>query len=679
MLRTGIGTLQSRTEYYPTFIRHLQKRPTRLTLDRFLVYSAVSLNSSVHPPPPFFPRKRATIKRPQWKSSLLDNLDAPDRKTEGISPPQNLKLSNLSENNVPNEPADAFSPLPIPPDLKCQSDADADSGTLLDESFIDNTASDIQNIPNVELDEFEKEEDCLDQRARLLRAIRGGKSFEDSWIAYTCLLELQKSYGNDDLPVTPFIPHHYLHFLAGRLAKMQAAGRQHFFRLLSVLTSLRTTNGSIFIWEWNSLIHCSAKSFRKTTVEDYRVAIGILKDMIQSASVLEENLRRNAGLSDDDDLPEELDKTIVRPDIVTYTTLLAIASRTGDPSAVQHALSLLRETGLPWIARTHTAMLPYYMHTGQFEAFPRVLVASLPNDLTITLVTRIIWAYAYKGRMRIAMQLYDFLRGNIPSEDKLHFEEPPQGSFGLDSKSTFSSDDAVGNPILSIPGFIDHATMSPNGVTYCMMIQALCYHGDLIGAFIIFRDMLSTVRTNDRPVHVRDFYKPRPSIYRSFFLGFARHAGGIRTSLSQSLMLRDYEIDKMPLPEFAARLTATPRGLATAVHQEKLSVESPWSLENLEIIFEAFLEMDWEASRAEEENGPTEYLSDRTIYWIMVSFAKVTNNDWYKLYSVWTRLDKQFGLDQYRLSKRLREMRDYLVEKFGHLADTVEENKEEEI
>ncbi|GJJ07570.1 hypothetical protein Clacol_001773 [Clathrus columnatus] len=608
--------------------------------------------NSIHSPHKYSV-ERVTPEKTQWKKSIIDDLDLPNKQSMRIPPLQRLKLSKLSQKLIPDEASDPFSPLPIPPDAdELQSD-----DTPLDEAFTDNS-EDMQDLPDVELEQPDVHPS--DERTHLLRKIKVGASFEDSWDAYSRLIDLQKSSQEDG----PHIPHHYLHFLASRLAKMDVGGRRHFFRLLSVLTCLRTSGGTIFDWEWNSLIYRSARIYRKTTVEDYRVALGILKDMVNSASISEKELRDSSGLSSNDVLPDELDNTIARPDIVTYTILLGIASRTGNSSAVQHALSMLDASRLPWVPKTHSAMLTYYMHTSQFDAFPRVLAAFLPGDLDIMIITRIMWAYAYKGRIRIAMQVYDFLRGNIPPEDKRHFEETPQGSFGWDSKETFSPDGTVCNPILSIPGFIDHATMTPNGITYTMMIQALCYNGDLIGALTIFRDMLSTIRTSDRPAHIREFYKPRPSIYRSFFLGFARHAGGVRTSLSRSLMVRDYEMDTMPLPEFAARLTATPRDAMTITSPGNFRVDSPWSLENLEIILENLLDLDLETAAAEEEKSAAVRLSDRTIYWIMVSFAKTTNNDWYKLYTVWTRLDKKFDFSQYRLSKRLRDMRDYLIGRF---------------
>lgn len=664
MLKTGIGILQIRTKDYPTFIRNSQSPFACLIPCRFLAYTAISLDSAHVPTDPFVKRSTA---RPQWKRSILDNLDVSNRKTKGVpAPPHDPKLSNLLQKVVPDESSDTspFSPLPVRLDL--EHGPDASCSDLIEEPLIDDLSK-IPDVPDVQIEEPEVE-DLPDERTYLLQIIRDNTTLEDSWKAYTRLLHLQKSYGNN-LPVTPFIPHHYLHFLSSQLAKIQAAGRRHFFRFLSVLTSLRTSGGTIFDWEWNSLIHCSAKSYRKTTVEDYRIAIGIFKDMVNSASIVEKELRQSAGIGSEDALPDELEKTIARPDAVTYATLLAIASRTGNPTAVQHAQSMLNASGQPWIPRAYSAMLPYYMSTNQLDAFPRVVAASFPNDMTIILVTQIIWAYAFKGRLRIAMQIYEFLRGNIPPEDKMSIDEPSQGSFGLEWRKTFNSDETEGNPILSLPGFIDHATMPPNGITYCTLIQALCYHGDLIGAITIFKDMLSTIRTSDRPTHIREFYKPRPSIYRSFFLGFARHAGGngIRKPLSQSLMARDYEMDQIPLPEFAARLTATPRDLTTMAPLKNFTIDSPWTLENLEIIFENFLEMDWDACNAEEEKAPTLKLSDRTIYWIMVSFAKTTNNDWYKMYTVWTRLDNHMDFSQYSLSKRLRDMRDYLVGRFGHV------------
>jgi hypothetical protein len=59
---------------------------------------------------------------------------------------------------------------------------------------------------------------------------------------------------------------------------------------------------------------------------------------------------------------------------------------------------------------------------------------------------------------------------------------------------------------------------------------------------------------------------------------------------------------------------------------------SPWILTNLEFIFKSFLELPADTR-----------LSERTIYWILVGFAKTSGRDVHKMQKVWSLLVERFG------------------------------------
>jgi hypothetical protein len=97
-------------------------------------------------------------------------------------------------------------------------------------------------------------------------------------------------------------------------------------------------------------------------------------------------------------------------------------------------------------------------------------------------------------------------------------------------------------------------------------------------------------------------------VFRALFLGFARHA--------------ETAVPKREKDMLSTRL----KHLANA-----RSPDSPWTLTNLDHLFNSFLELP-------EGTRP----SDRTIYWILVAFDKASGNDVNKLRKVWSQLESRF-------------------------------------
>ncbi|KAF8591544.1 hypothetical protein K439DRAFT_1326613 [Ramaria rubella] len=467
-----------------------------------------------------------------------------------------------------------------------------------------------------------KYRDGRQSRDNLLRIIAQTHIVHDAWEAYNALLSMHNPRPSESGFDDRNIPYEYLHRLARLLSSARPRTRKVYLRLLSVLTTLRTTGGPIFVWEWNALIDCAGKGWRKTRIEDYRAAVDVFKDMIAAGQAAPSLPPALMPFVRADALPVEK-VPVAKPDIVTFTTLLNIASKTLSDNAIVHAMSLLAASELPWNSATHLARLHYFIHTNQMHAIRSILLAAVTRGLDIITLNGCLWAYAYKGRLRVVMQVYDLLRRNISAKDRMELCDP--SPFSLDTDRSNGQDE---NPFLTIPGFTTQATMAPDMVTYTMLIQALCYHGDLIGGLTVFRDMVTTVNTTFRPTSSRRggaqsaYYKPNCSIYRAIFLGFARHAHK-KSTLATNLI--------------TTSLSPSP---------EDLLLETPWSLENLDKIFERFLELDWEAGTvADEDMAASARPSERMIYWIMVAYAKATKRDIRKMYNVWKRLDARFGYE----------------------------------
>lgn len=502
--------------------------------------------------------------------------------------------------------------------------------------------------------------DVLQSRAALLRIISKTQCVSEAWEAYNTLLSTHKPRisvsHNAPGSMSPkrsgevTIPYPHLHRLARLLSSTRPRTRQLFLRLLSVLTILRSTGGPIFLWEWNALIDCAGKGWRKTNIEDYRTALGIFQDMVTSNRIASSSSEpRHASSEWKDMLPADR-HPIEQPDIITFTTLLDIASRTLDDKAILHAMSLLAASGLPWNNVTLMARLPYFIHTNQLHAVRGILSVIVTRGLDLSTVNGCLWAYAYRGRLRMVMEVYSLLRRNIPVEDRLDLGDSNRPPLSMDPESYNEVKGENGNHFLSIPGFISQATMEPDVVTYTLIIQALCYHGDLIAALTVFRDMVSTVdprlrRSGKRGGNIQlAYYKPTYAIYRAIFLAFARHANKAAPTLARTLMSKQQGIDTVPLKEFAVRLTPSPSmpGIRCPSPQE-LATETPWTLENLDNIFARFLEMDWEYENNGADISGHTRPSDRMVYWIMVAYAKTTKGNIRRMYEVWQKLEVRFG------------------------------------
>jgi hypothetical protein len=344
--------------------------------------------------------------------------------------------------------------------------------------------------------------------------------------------------------------------------------------------------------QWNALIAAAGNGWRKKTPGDFKLALDIFNDMVSQkapGSTLadtkqysEEDLRLTEG---------------AKPDLYTYNILINIAAKTLSASTLRHATSLLKSSGLAPDRFTHLSLLRYFTHTKQLSGVHSTLLKMQEQGLEVGLdgINACLWAYSHNDRADLASMVYRVLRHHVAPEMTI-------GEHDID---------ATIERLASVEGIVIPHGMVPNSITYIIMIQMLAYRGDLIQALNVFIDMLSSPNLEVGAPVERDEnrnlkptnYLPTLPAFRALFLGFSRHAAP-------------------PPPKPNATLSARLRSLSN---------DSPWTLTNLESLFESFIVL------------PGDTRPNQLVYWIMVAFAKTSENDMAKLRDVWKQLENRFG------------------------------------
>ncbi|KAG1715958.1 hypothetical protein ID866_1182 [Astraeus odoratus] len=435
--------------------------------------------------------------------------------------------------------------------------------------------------------------DAEKSRQKLLHILLTTPTVPKAWAAYEDLVSQPH-----DPCLKPIIPYGHLHRLARLLASSKPRTRILYLQLSSVLTTLRRTGGRVHTWEWNALIDCAGKHWRKTSMADYKAALDIFHDM--SAPL------RTPGDSTPHDLvpdestgPHTACSVPARPDIATYTTLLSIAARSKQTPAVRHALNLLRLSGLPANRLTHLSILNTYSRLNRLSGIRSTLRKMDQQGMEVGIdgLNACIWAFANNGRIDVASAIYRVLRNSVIPEN-----------------NTQEGDVVAAQYLREVEHLDIPLGIVPDEITYTAMIQCLAYQGHMMQALNVFVDMLSTPRDQrGASVHIKQAgvpvrYPPSMATFRAIFLGFFRHT---RRS-----------------------------GGCLSVAGEDPS-RSPWNLENLKLVFTAFMEL------------PKDIMpSDRTLYWIIIAFGRVSENDAGVMREVWEQLEGKYGQGwSYRLQR----------------------------
>ncbi|KLO15711.1 hypothetical protein SCHPADRAFT_253367 [Schizopora paradoxa] len=408
------------------------------------------------------------------------------------------------------------------------------------------------------------------------------------------------------LPTAHVIPLSILRRLSRVLASTQPRTRSLFLRHLSVLSALSARGDHIPLWAWNALIDCAGKGWRRTRVAEYKTALSVYNDMISSGggrgriipAVNDEESGEGEGGETDQGTSEGRanGKKLVDPDIVTFTTLLNIAVETRSESAVRHAFSLLKNSGLAPTEITHLVQLKDRQLGGGLRAV-RNVYRSLESDghakLSIGGLNAVLWTISRDGRMDVLVDIYRILERNVAD----HMNDQQSAEEDSDDSSV-------------VEGIPVHRSLIPNSITYSILIQSFSYHGQLLDALNVFRDMLYRAEASDDPS-----LQPSLVIYRALFRAFARHAP--KRSNRGSSQLRSFPSN------------------------------DGWSEENLDLLFGDFLQLPGNIKA-----------NDRTVYWIMSSYIRLCGKNDPKVSEVFRRLSERVNIKN---SGRLK----YLREKYG--------------
>jgi hypothetical protein len=476
------------------------------------------------------------------------------------------------------------------------------------------------------------------ERIDWLNALGTTDSLEEGWLAYEALLSIPRDPhpALDALTKEPelHVPHRHLHRLAAMLASSEPPTRVTFLRLQAVLMTLHRSGGVLQIWQWNALIQLAGTGFRKLRSADMQRSLDIFADMVHRRAPGETLALRMSGGDQayHGDGPstlmlDEPDNTHARPNIVTYTTLLSVATRTRQVAIVKHARSLLRASGLVPTATTHLALLRYFTRAGDLtgvrDTFARMRARALEPGLDG--INAAAWAFGRNARLDVAASIYRVLRHNTVTE------VGGDGPEGIEAARQYL--DEVENII--IPD-----GMVPDATTYTILVQCFAYQGQLVPALRVFHDMLTTPdrdsmfgpgqhtpkapqgrsgKRSPQPQPPPRNFEPIYPIYRALFLGFARHSTPLRMPRAR------HNANNVGLRE-----PLTAHSGMHALH--RAGAEHGWSHDQLHMLFKSFLALP---------HGTRP--SERVIYWILIAFERTTGRDVHKLRKVYRHLEHRFG------------------------------------
>lgn len=416
-------------------------------------------------------------------------------------------------------------------------------------------------------------------RAEHLYVLATTQSVADAWKAYAALMSLPPH--GTRIP----IPYQYLHRLA-RLIAVSPRTRALFLRLLSVISTIHRTGGTVHLWQWNVLIDFAGKGWRKLTPENFKTALDVYHDLISNKAPGAAFSKKTDEPNDPSTHPSDDDGMArLEPDIVTLTTLLDIATSTLHKRTVRHAQILLENSGQPLNRITYLVLLRYQSRLRQLFGVQSVLaqMAALDLDLGIDGLNACIWAFGSNNRLPLAESIYKVLRANLDPDPDPHIEAL-RGHLAQQS--------------IRIPHDV-----KPDHITYTALIQAYAYRGHLNECLTVFMDFVSSIiRPGETDMDDTEKAKLYMPAYRAIFLGFARYGQDLRQ-------------------------TGTGWGAPVQASQS-----SDWTLDVLDALFHDFLRVPYGVQP-----------SERLVYWILSAFAKTSGDDKEKLRTVYSQLEERFG------------------------------------
>ncbi|KAG9219312.1 hypothetical protein CCMSSC00406_0001722 [Pleurotus cornucopiae] len=423
-----------------------------------------------------------------------------------------------------------------------------------------------------------------DREMNLIHIIERSTSATDVWKAYT---ELREYYDQNQSLSAGLLALHHLHRVIRVLSENRPKTRTQFIRLLDVIQFLQKCGGKVQLHEWNALIHNAGRGWRKTRVEDFQLVMDVYNDMITGApagTTMAGSIYDNAPLQGKP----------VHPDIITFTSVLDIAARTLHAPSIRRATGLLHDASLSPNRITHLSMLRYFISTRQLSGVRSTVLKMKEQGLELGIdgLNACIWAYSRAGDLEMVRIIYRVLRHRIWPEDKR------------------AEVDAVMRQLKSEEAIDIEPHLVPDEVTFFEVVQAMAYHGDLLGSLNTLTDMLSAPHNSPTDPKIQADTTSAPSsqpstmpAFRAIFLGFAKH--GVPQT-DPSTVIRHSTLDTFR--------------------------STRWNHQSLLSLFEVFMGRP-ECARP----------SRSVIYWIIVAFMKTSIHDPLVIRDVWIRMESQFN------------------------------------
>lgn len=449
-------------------------------------------------------------------------------------------------------------------------------------------------------------------RAKNLHILANTSSAADAWEAYSSLMKLPSYHGR------LLVPWEYLHRLARLISNIKPRRRVNFVRLLSVVSTIHRTGGTLQPWQWNALIDFAGKGYRKLTHLNFKISLDVFTDLVSNRAPG----ASFSTLAQQQDQPESDAAAQWHPDIVTFTTLLDIATSTRDTKTIRYGSSLIEQSGIPSNRITYLVLLRHQARTGRTLGVRSILaqMASLGLELGLDGLNLCVWAYGRNNRLDLSSSIYRVLRANIAPESDQEAE---------------AIRERLAEQHVPVP-----RDLVPDHITYTTLIQSYAYNGYLHDCIEVFTEFVSSIilphEAQATPEDLARLYFPA---YRAIFLGFFRHGEDLRAPGLELFTTG---------PAYAQ--TAYNDDRFTVDYSPREDVPNPWNSQALHAIFHDFLRMPAGAEPA-----------DRLLFWILSAFAKASGDDVQVLRSVYEQLESRFG-DRWSRSGRLARIKKRIYE-----------------
>jgi hypothetical protein len=308
----------------------------------------------------------------------------------------------------------------------------------------------------------------------------------------------------------------------------------------------------------------AGRAWRRVRVEDYKAAVGVFGEMGRRRREEEE------GWDGDGEREERVEGEVEgkdgkggederrrkradsgRPDAVTHTTLIDIASRTLNPAVLRHAQSLLASASTTTSATPPTSATP----TPRLSHLAALrLHASHSRSLGISQTTHSLLTHSHPLGT-------DGLNALLHAHSQLNRPDIAHRIYLAATRTNWRSRRVRrhGGKV-EVEGVVLDKRAKPDWVTHVTMVQCLAYHGEIVHALKIFMGLLRELQSGegvggvmagkkagevrrslqdenveDRAGALAHIANP---VFRALFLGFCRHAspydeqhhGAIRTA-----------------------------------------------------------------------------------------------------------------------------------------------------